>query len=302
MSKRKTATKREGRAGQEENWSVLAWMLAWREAPSGILLAREVNTKTGKGRLLSRDEAREWVVRTWKEFFADPQDVLTAIAFWRRWPRLYCLHRPTSRATIPESFFLEGVSVHTGSAVEVRPDGHERLLWLDLMHAKAERMIGATAEQVGLDGSTIAISGRHCRTALIERPEIGASGDWPECLKCVGHVEPPEALEEIRQAERTMIRLEAKLSSAGRPAAGSAADVDPERRCPARNKTELAARILNRRDKNVRPREVAQKFGNCCLRNEGNGKYSIVLDPRFLDQGEIERLSVPEWPPSPQRA
>jgi len=73
----------------------------------------------------------------------------------------------------------------------------------------------------------------------------------------------------------------------------------PEARCPARRKTELAARILDRRGKDVRTREVRTKLSECQLRDEGNGKYSIVLDPQVLSAGEIERLTMSDWPPPP---
>jgi len=73
----------------------------------------------------------------------------------------------------------------------------------------------------------------------------------------------------------------------------------PEIRCAPMKKTEIAARILNRTtSKNVRPREVADMMSRCALRDEGNGKWTIRLDPSILSAGIIERLRMPEWPPS----
>ena len=73
-----------------------------------------------------------------------------------------------------------------------------------------------------------------------------------------------------------------------------------ESRCAPMKKTEIAARILNRTDKDVRPREVADKMKNCRLRDEGNGKWSIILNAAHLSREEIDRLNMTKWPPSPK--
>jgi len=76
----------------------------------------------------------------------------------------------------------------------------------------------------------------------------------------------------------------------------------PPDRCSLMTKTEIAARILNRRTtKDVRPRKIAQKLAKCGLKDEGNGNWSIRLDvPDTLSADELERLRMPEWPPSPK--
>jgi hypothetical protein len=87
----------------------------------------------------------------------------------------------------------------------------------------------------------------------------------------------------------------------GKAAPGAPAAPPPDR-CVLMTKTEIAARILNRRRiKDVRPREIAQKLAKCLLKDEGNGKWSIRLDvPDTLSADELERLRMPEWPPSPK--
>ena len=63
-------------------------------------------------------------------------------------------------------------------------------------------------------------------------------------------------------------------------------------------KTEIACRILNRpATKGTRSRDVDQRMYKCGLRNEGNGKWSILLDTTTLSAGEIDRLRLMEWPP-----
>lgn len=80
-----------------------------------------------------------------------------------------------------------------------------------------------------------------------------------------------------------------------------AVPVVPEDRCHPMKKNEIAARILNRPNvKDARPREVEQKLKSCKLREEGNGRYSIILDPAVLSKGEIERLKMVDWPPPPR--
>ena len=76
----------------------------------------------------------------------------------------------------------------------------------------------------------------------------------------------------------------------------------PDSRCAPMNKTQIAARILNRTDvKNVRSRDISEMMGRCDLRCEGNGKWSIRLDPAVLSREAISRLEMPQWPPQ-QRA
>jgi hypothetical protein len=86
------------------------------------------------------------------------------------------------------------------------------------------------------------------------------------------------------------------------PAALANLSTTPQDRCSLMTKTEIAARILNRRTaKAVRPRKIAQKLAKCGLKDEGNGNWSIRLDvPDTLSADEIERLRMPQWPPPPK--
>lgn len=75
----------------------------------------------------------------------------------------------------------------------------------------------------------------------------------------------------------------------------------PDSRCAPMNKTQIAARILNRTDvKNVRSRDISKMMGKCDLRCEGNGKWSIRLDRAVLSGEAISRLEMPQWPPQQQ--
>jgi hypothetical protein len=104
---------------------------------------------------------------------------------------------------------------------------------------------------------------------------------------------------ELARREKLKLRASAQTYAEMAPAAPAA---PPPDRCSLMKKNEIAARILNRRNiKDARPREIAQKLAKCHLKDEGNGKWSIRLDvPGTLSADELERLSLPEWPPSPK--
>jgi hypothetical protein len=77
----------------------------------------------------------------------------------------------------------------------------------------------------------------------------------------------------------------------------------PESRCVPMAKNEIAARILNKTNaKSVRPRTIAAMLNKCGLRDEGNGKWTIRLDPNFLSVEAISNLRMSNWPPSPLAA
>jgi hypothetical protein len=114
---------------------------------------------------------------------------------------------------------------------------------------------------------------------------------------------------EIAKMMQKVLETQAKTAAAAvtpaGPAAGAPAPVPvpavAESRCHGMKKNEIAARLLNRTDiKKTRARDAEQKMEACKLRDEGNGKWSIVLDPLVLSQEEIHRLKLTSWPPSPK--
>ena len=199
-----------------------AAMLACRVAPSWPAFAAKITPSPHPGSSqqrpgqegLGRVEAREGVVQTWYEFFdrvgdgpADPAGVLAAVQFWRQWPRLYWLCQPIIR----RSKASEKAAERLGKRLATRT------FWPVLLHTKAEQIILQAAERAGLDGSSIALSSEHCRNIIHDCPEVGAFGNWPECLKFAAKFGPRialsnQALAEIAEARRTVIRLEARLA------------------------------------------------------------------------------------------
>lgn len=309
-SKRVTSTAKPGpqrkRAqtanAYEKGWNFEVNHQGWHEAPSMAFFREQIGWAQ-----ITREEAREWIVRTWKEFFrvADPASananhVQDAIRFWQVWPELYWLHRPRARAAMPDSFSVEGVTLATGGQTEL--DTTERLMWLDIVHEKAESIILIAAERAGLDCSSIARSGALCRDALMSRPELGELGQWPECLNRLAKVEPREARDAIHKAKDTIIRLQVRLEGLD-VSDGDPPEATPQSRCAPMKMTEIAARILNKKEtKGVRTREAKDIMDKCELRKDSPGKWSIRLDMAngALSVEQIANLQLGEWPPTPE--
>jgi len=220
---------------QEKDWKLETILLSCRESASYQLFAQYA-----ENRELTREEAREWIVRTWYEFLDDPTNVMEAIQFWRIWPKLLWIHRPTTSTPTQKSYYVEGVS-RPGAKVY---DGYERIVSIDCAHSKVQRIIICAAERLGLDGSIIEISGKHCQSIIHQRPEIGEFGKWPDCLNSVEFANKSdleEAFDEIRQAERMLTKLEARLENEAKSQITVVENVDCNRpdECQKRSNSRL---------------------------------------------------------------
>ena len=180
-----------------------------------------------KGGKLTRGEALKGIVRTWKEFnnriiagSSAPADILAALQFWRKFPRLCWLHCFQGQANGEDA---------TACPTGLPTPALSRIDTLEFIHMAAERIIRQAAERVGLNGVSIARSGEFCQDILRNARSLGEFGDWPDCLtfipKKLLRGFPPQALEIVGEARDIMQRLEDRLAL---PIISTPANVPPD--------------------------------------------------------------------------
>jgi hypothetical protein len=160
---------RKPKADPAIDWSTEARMLSCDRSVAWQAIQERIQAGG-----LSREEAIEGIVGSWLEFFnrvgenaAEPDDALEVLEFWRRCHRIHWLCWPQGFAGMADPEFQRFINLHE-------------------TFARAEGILVATAERLGLDGSSFAESGRHFFGIVAEHAgrreglSLLALEDWPQ--------------------------------------------------------------------------------------------------------------------------